>query len=242
MESILVVDWPAPKNVKASVTTRLGGVSEGVYEGFNLGAHVQDLPQSVSQNRTLLKEWLALDDDIQWLNQVHSAEVAVLPNPADITVDAAYTNQPNTVCAVLTADCLPVVFASLAGDEVAVAHAGWRGLCEGVLEATLAKFQTPENVVAYLGPAIGPNAFEVGGEVREAFIEKDSNAVSAFMPGSQAGKWLGDLYELARQRLAHAGCYKVYGGDHCTYTDQTRFFSYRRDGVTGRMATLVWFE
>ncbi len=242
MESIISLDWQVPRNVKAYVTTREGGVSSGVYEGFNLGAHVQDLPEAVSQNRHLLKEWLGYEGGIQWLNQVHSADVVSLPNPSSVTADAAYTNQANTVCAVLTADCLPVVFTSLAGDEVAVAHAGWRGLCDGVLEATLAKFRNPADVVACLGPAIGPEAFEVGSEVRSAFMEKDLNAEEAFRPAGHPDKWLGNLYLLARQRLAAAGCHRVSGGDYCTYTDQARFFSYRREGVTGRMATLIWFE
>ncbi len=242
MDSVLSVDWVVPERVKAYVTTRKGGVSQAPFDGFNIGAHVGDAAEAVAHNREELKRLTQHPGSVYWLNQVHGCDVATLPKGGAITADAAYTNTPNTVCAILTADCLPVVFATRAGDEVAVAHAGWRGLCGGVLENTLACFKDPSSVVAYLGPAIGPSAFEVGGEVRAAFIEKDANAMSAFTPSTRSGKWLGDLYSLARLRLLQHGCQTILGGEFCTYNDPERFFSYRRDHDTGRMATLVWFD
>lgn len=242
MESIITPDWPAPMNVKAYVTTRIGGTSEAPYASLNLGGHVGDRPDCVAQNRTLLQQRLGYVGEVHWLNQVHSAEVIELPAMGESRADASYTVQPREVCAVLTADCLPVLFTNQAGTKVAVAHAGWRGLCDGVLEKTLEKFDDPEAVIAWMGPAIGANAFEVGDDVCEAFISVHSDAEGAFTPTKKTGKWLGDLYLLARQRLQGAGCQQIYGGDFCTFTDSERFFSYRRDGITGRMASLIWFE
>ena len=243
MKELVVPEWPAPRKVKACVSTRLGGMSKGVYQGMNLGAHVGDAPDLVEANRAELKRLTNYPNTIQWLNQVHSDIAIELPTEADErTADASFTKQDNTVCAVLTADCLPAIFTNKEGTQVAAAHAGWRGLCDGVLESTLKQFNEPSDVLVWLGPAIGPDCFEVGAEVRQAFMDVDPEAESAFKPSSNQGKWLGDLYLIAKQRLAKLGCQQVFGGDLCTVTDKERFYSYRRDGVTGRMATLIWIE
>ena len=232
-------DWPAPPNVRALITTRSGGVSVGPYASMNPADHVGDEPQAVAQNRALLRA--ALPSEPFWLKQIHSdivAEVAVGPMEAD----ACIARVAKQVCVVLTADCLPVLFCAADGSVVGAAHAGWRGLCAGVLERTVAAMGVPgQQVLAYLGPAIGPRAFEVGAEVREAFMALDDTATDAFAPQAN-GKYLADLYLLARQRLARLGVTQVSGGAECTYRDVERFFSYRRDGVTGRMASLVWID
>lgn len=240
----LCPDWPAPENVRALVTTRAGGVSRGVYASLNLGAHVGDDPRAVAENRRRLVEAADLPAEPRWLAQVHGRDVARLTaeSKPGIEADAALTDSPDVVCAVLTADCLPVLFCDRAGTRVAVAHAGWRGLAGGVLEAAMAAMETPpEDLHAWLGPAIGPSAFEVGDEVREAFVAQHSNADSAFLP-SPAGRWLADLYTLARLRLAACGVRSIHGGGECTFTDTQRFYSYRRDGDTGRMASLIWLS
>ncbi|TDO96466.1 peptidoglycan editing factor PgeF [Marinomonas balearica] len=239
---VVEVNWSGPKNVRAFTTTRRGGVSCPPYKGLNLGAHVGDDLGLVNQNRSELLSQLQMPDTLIWLNQTHSTQVAYLPAKVYSESDAAFTSSPNQICAVLTADCLPVVFTNRSGTQVAVAHAGWRGLCNGVLEETVSQFKKDDPVIAWLGPAIGPEAFEVGEEVRAAFIEKMTSAEGAFKASKNTGKWLGNLYELARQRLQACGVFEIYGGDHCTFTEEDQFYSYRRDGVTGRMATLVWFE
>ena len=232
-------DWPAPPNVRALITTRSGGVSVGPYASMNPADHVEDEPQAVAQNRALLRA--QLPSEPFWLKQIHSdivAEVAVGP----IEADACIAHAARQVCVVLTADCLPVLFCAADGSVVAAAHAGWRGLCAGVLERAVAAMGVPgQQVLAYLGPAIGPRAFEVGPEVRETFMAQDDAATDAFAPHAN-GKYLADLYLLARQRLARLGVTQVSGGAECTYRDAERFFSYRRDGVTGRMASLVWID
>lgn len=233
--------WPAPSSVRAYVSTRIGGVSSVPFDSLNLGLHVQDDPAAVQQNRQLFSSYIDMPDSTTWLNQVHGTDVACLPcESLPDSADAAVSHTKNQVCAVLTADCLPVFFCNQAGTQVAVAHAGWRGLCAGVLESTLAKFDEKENVMVWFGPAIGPNAFEVGDEVREAFVSVIPDAAAAFKPAQEAGKWLGDLYLLAKQRLVVAGVIQIYGGDYCTFTDEARFYSYRRDGKTGRMASVIW--
>jgi YfiH family protein len=231
-------EWPAPAYVFAASTTRVGGISEGRYASLNLGAHVGDDPGAVRQNRGILKDALGLPAEPLWLEQVHGNEVLGKEGScADARVVGA-----GQVAVVMTADCLPVLFTDLAGTQVAAAHAGWRGLEAGILENTVQAMQaeSPE-IMAWLGPAIGPDAFEVGDEVREAFLRHDANAVEAFRP-SPAGRWLADIYLLARQRLASVGIKQVYGGDLCTYSDEERFFSFRRDRETGRMASLIWIE
>ncbi len=240
-KSFITPDWPAPANVYSLITTRRGGVSAAPYCSFNLGDHVGDDPQRVAQNRADLTACLpALP---AWLTQVHGT---IVLDAAIVTgapkADASVARSPGVVSVVMTADCLPVLLCDRAGTVVAAAHAGWRGLLDGVLERTVEAMAKPAaELLVYLGPAIGPTAFEVGDEVRRAFVAHSAQAADAFRPGANAGKWLADLYLLARQRLQGVGIDNVYGGHDCTYSDAERFFSYRRDGVTGRMASLIWF-
>jgi hypothetical protein len=232
-------DWPAPQKVRALITTRSGGVSQGPYASMNPADHVGDDPLAVAQNRALLRAHLPSEPF--WLKQVHG-DIVAEAGSGPVEADACIAREAGQVCVVLTADCLPVLFATSDGSVVGAAHAGWRGLCAGVLERTVAAMGAPGNqVLAWLGPAIGPSAFEVGPEVREAFMAQDAAAAAAFAPQAN-GKYLADLYLLARQRLAKAGVTQVYGGGDCTYSDAARFFSYRRDGATGRMAALVWID
>ncbi len=235
----IFAQWPAPASVRACTTTRAGGISRGRWAGLNLGDHVEDDPRAVAHNRTLLADQLRLPDEPQWLSQVHGTRVR-LPGQQLDCADACLEDRPGRVCAVLTADCLPVLFCNVAGTRVAAAHAGWRGLLAGVLEQTVAAFDdAPEQILAWLGPAIGPSAFEVGDEVRAAFVADRADSGAHFRVHG-AGHWLADLYGLARDRLGAAGVVQVSGGGLCTYSDPERFFSYRRDGVTGRMASLAW--
>lgn len=233
-------DWPAPARVKALSTTRTGGVGKAPYASLNLGTHVGDDPAQVADNRGIVRQHLP--GEPRWLNQVHGT--VVVDAAAGVGVpdaDAAFSREAGCVCAVMTADCLPVLLCDQAGTVVAAAHAGWRGLCDGVLEAAVVAMGVPPGqLMAWLGPAIGPDAFEVGGEVRASFMGKDPAAAAAFRPSANQHKWLADIFLLARQRLARAGVTRIHGGNACTVSDPSRFFSYRRDGVTGRMATLVW--
>jgi YfiH family protein len=242
--SFIVPDWPAPPVVRARVTTRRGGVSSAPFDGFNLGTHVGDSPEAVATNRARLRRHLPAEP--LWLDQVHGTEaVAADAGGAGgvVCADASVSRTPGVVCAVMTADCLPVLFCDDASTVVAAAHAGWRGLVAGVLETTLRRMAVaPERVMAWLGPAIGPTAFEVGDEVRAAFLAVDPDAEGAFVAHAAPGKWLADLFMLARLRLARAGVMRVYGGGLCTFNDADRFFSYRRDGRTGRFASLVWLD
>ena len=235
-------DWPVPPGVRALATTRRGGLSQGSYAGFNLGDRVGDHPAHVAGNRAYLRQRLKLPAEPHWLHQVHGCAVAEAGEErCDSQADAVIATRPGVVCAVLTADCLPLLLADRAGGRVAAVHAGWRGLAGGVIEAALARLERPpEALLGWLGPAIGPSAFEVGEEVRDRFLaENGTVAARAFEPAGP-GTWRADLYRLARQRLARAGVTKVYGGDLCTFSDRRRFFSYRRDGITGRMASLIW--
>ncbi len=241
-------DWPAPANVRALSTSRglaqqpVFGGSAGVYAGLNLGAHVGDKPDVVAANRQLLQQYCALTAEPAWLNQIHGTHVLDLDSwQGELTdADASVTTTEGLAAVVMTADCLPVLFCDKAGKRVAAAHAGWRGLCDGVLEATLKHFPEPSAVLAWLGPAIGPLNFEVGSEVRAAFIAHAAQAAEAFTPSSNQGKYLADIYLLARQRLQAAGVSAIYGGDYCTVANPQQFFSYRRDGQTGRQASLIW--
>jgi YfiH family protein len=238
----LVPDWPVPAGVRAVMTTRRGGVSVGPYASFNLATHVGDDVSAVAANRHRLRHALGLPAEPAWLEQVHGTTVAVLEREHAGQADAVVTFSRGQVCAVLVADCLPVFLAGSAGDRVGVAHAGWRGLAGGVIEATVAALDCePGSLIAWLGPAIGPDAFEVGGEVREAFLGRDVHAAGAFRAG-RAGRYLADLPALARRRLAALGIREVRGGGLCTHADPGRFYSYRRDGETGRMAALAWLE
>jgi YfiH family protein len=235
-------DWPVADNVHAAVTTRAGGFSQPPYASFNLATHVGDDVVAVERNRQLLRQALQLPQEPRWLEQVHGVQVVDAGCESVCQADAAYTDQPGQVCVVLTADCLPVFIADRNGTEVAVAHAGWKGLQAGVIEATLDKFRTDAaDLCVWLGPAIGPAAFEVGAEVVEAFVSQQAEAQAAFQSNG-ADKWLADIYQLARLRLQRCGVGFITGGEFCTVSDQQRFYSYRRDGVTGRMASLIWFE
>lgn len=236
-------DWPAPAKVRALSTAREGGLSEGVFAGLNLGTHVGDDAARVAANRVLLQQVARIPGRLTWLNQVHGTAVHRVSNEVIGTpeADAACAHEAGLACIVMTADCLPVLFCDRAGTVVAAAHAGWRGLHAGVLEASIAAMGCdPADLLAWLGPAIGPQAFEVGNEVRDAFMAEQAEAAAAFVPSANEGKWLADIYQLARLRLARAGVNAVYGGEHCTFGDPERFYSYRRDGQTGRMATLIW--
>lgn len=235
-------DWPAPARVKGLSTTRRGGVSSAPFDSFNLGHHVGDDPAALIANRSELQAALPPDSAIQWLEQVHGTHVVeATGNPGFLTADASICRERGIACAVLTADCLPVLFCNRAGTAVAAAHAGWRGLLNGVLEATVDTMgEKPSELMAWLGPAIGPQAFEVGPEVHAAFVNHSPDAASCFLPSpGQSERYLADIYALARQRLARLGLTSVHGGGFCTLSDRSRFFSYRRDGQTGRMATLI---
>lgn len=237
-------DWPAPSTVKAYTTTRQGGVSHKPYDSFNLADHVQDDSGAVKTNRQRLKMALNLPTEPAWLTQVHSSNSVCLgsKDQFNCVADASYTNIPKMVCVVLTADCLPILLCDREGIQVAALHAGWRGLAGGVLEQTMRRFKGPRSqLLAWLGPAIGPEAFEVGDEVRSAFIEFLPSAELAFQ-ATRAHHWKANLYLLAQQRLAASGIHAVYGGQFCTYSESERFFSYRRDKMTGRLASLIWFE
>ena len=240
--NFIIPNWPAPANVKALQTTRAGGVSHAPYVSLNLGAHVNDDAIAVVQNRQLLSPYLPSEP--VWVNQVHGIEVIDAAQSTCLqNADASFTTKANVVCVTMTADCLPVLLCDQAGTVVAAVHAGWRGLCDGVIEAAVNKFSVvPSEILAWLGPAIGPNAFEVGEDVRQQFIQQDSCAEQAFSAFDE--KWLCNMYLIAQQRLTKLGVRQIYGGgineDFCTYTDETRFFSFRRDNVTGRMASLIW--
>lgn len=237
----IVPDWPAPAPVRALVTTRAGGISRGVYARCNLGDHVGDDPAAVAANRDRLAAALDGAGPILWLRQVHGTAVAYAASAAPgTTADATWCDRPGPVCAVLTADCLPVLMCDRAGTRVAAAHAGWRGLADGVLEATVAALEVaPERLLAWFGPAIGPAAYEVDATVRDAFVVPDPGSAAAFV-ATRPGHWQADLYQLARRRLARLGLTAVHGGGLCTASAADRFYSYRRDRVTGRMASLVW--
>ncbi|MDD5249896.1 MAG: peptidoglycan editing factor PgeF [Rhodocyclaceae bacterium] len=240
MLEFIVPDWPAPANVRAVSTTRGGGCSRGRYQSFNLADHVGDDAAAVAANRRLLRERLPVAP--RWLRQVHGVRcVDAALCGDDVEADASFSRSGAQACAVLTADCLPLLLCDAAGTVVAAAHAGWRGLAAGVIEATAAALGRPEDLMAWLGPAIGPRAFEVGDEVRAAFVRSDVGAAAAFAAHGE-GKWLCDLYALARRRLQRLGVNRVYGGDSCSFTEGERFFSYRRDGATGRMASVIYLE
>lgn len=254
MIDCIIPEWPAPRHVKALFTTRRGGVSSncasGAFATFNLGTHVNDRPADVEENRARLQEYLP--GAPKWLDQVHSAryvwmEQAAEP-PAKEKADAALTRQHNTVCAIMVADCLPVFLCDTTGSLAGVVHAGWRGLAAGIIEQSVAALQVDRSkLMAWLGPAIGPDYFEVGEDVRTAFVTHDPDSASAFAektsPSAQTEKkWLADIFQLARRRLANAGVTQIFGGGICTYSDPARFFSYRRDTATGRMAALIWLD
>lgn len=234
-------DWRAPTRVRAWTTTRQGGISQPPYASFNLGDHVGDAPAAVAANRAALCTHLPAQP--LWMRQVHGTIcVDAAQVPAGVEADAAFTRASGIVCTVLTADCLPILLCDTAGTVVAAAHAGWRGLANGVIEATVSAMGVPgERLMAWLGPAIGPHSFEVGDEVRAAFLVQSAQAANAFAPRSD-GKWLCDLYTLAAQRLSALGVCRITGAEFCTVRESERFFSYRRAGATGRMASLIWLD
>lgn len=240
-EHLLVPEWPAPARVRAISTTRQGGISEPPYASFNLADHVADAPDHVAENRRQLAKIAGYPREPAWLQQVHGHQVVAAETVrAPVAADAVWTREPGYPCVVMTADCLPILLCDQAGTVVAAAHAGWRGLAGGVIAATLSHLNVPAaDLLAWLGPAIGPAAFEVGEEVRAAFLQSDAACIGCFQP-SPAGRWLADLYGLARRQLAALGVTAIYGGNFCTFSDSERFFSYRRENRTGRMASLIW--
>ena len=238
----ILPDWPLPRGVKAAVTLRSGGISQGSYASLNPADHVLDDPSHVTANRAIIRDMLQLPSEPIWLRQVHGINVVKADQCQRAPeADASFTDRSGTVCAVLTADCLPVLFCGDNGRVIAAAHAGWRGLQAGVIKQSVAAMNCAE-VSVWLGPAIGPDNFEVGDEVRQAFLADNSKAASAFKARAP-GKWLADIYQLARMQLAELGIDNIHGGGLCTMADPARFYSYRRDGAaTGRMASLIWRE
>ena len=233
--------WTAPKTISALSTTRKGGVSVAPFDSFNVGLHVGDDEQAVLANRELLTN--QLPNPAVWLNQIHSSDVVVIDEDSDLnqvrSADALYTRLAKQPLAIMTADCLPVLLSSTSGDEIAAIHGGWRGLAQGILANTLTHFKAlPNDIIAWFGPAIGTSEFEVGQEVKACFCELNANHQHAFTP--RGDKHLADIYLLARQQLAQLGVVNIFGGEYCTVSDKSQFFSYRRDGETGRMASLIW--
>ncbi len=240
-DNCIVPDWPAPARVRALVTTRAGGASSGRYSSFNLGARVGDDTLAVRHNRALLRE--LVPGEPVWMRQAHGTRVIDAARAArHEEADGAVARAPGAVCVVLTADCLPVLLCDREGGAVGIAHAGWRGLAGGVIESVVTAMDVaPRRLIAWLGPGIGRDAYEVGRDVHDAFVASDKDAAQAFAP-SGAGKYKADLDALARRRLEKCGVGEVHGGAFCTHRDSERFFSHRRDGVTGRMASLIWLE
>ena len=241
LDHCIIPDWPAPNNVQAVQTTRKGGISSAPYDSLNLGSHVGDAPLCVARNRMLLNT--LLPSEPVWLEQMHGTLVTNADMASCLPqADACIARHRAAVCVVLTADCLPVLLCDTQGSVVGAAHAGWKGLAAGVIEATVQAMNVvPQNLLAWLGPAISQDAFEVGAEVRTAFTAVHPQALPAFIPGPN-GKWFADIYALARLRLNALGITRIYGGEHCTYRDTEHFYSYRREGSTGRMGTFIWLE
>ena len=236
--------WPAPSKIKSYTSTRLGGFSRAPYDSFNLANHVGDELFNVRQNRQLLKSQLHIPSDPCWLNQVHSTKVIQIEQPLReaVEADASFTRKLSIVCAVLTADCLPLLVCDKKGTTIASIHAGWRGLAGGVIDKTIAALDLPSSqLLVWLGPAISQSCFEVGNEVKEKFDRLDYNTDKAFCQKAD-GKWLLDIYQIARANLNDLGIENIYGGDQCTFRQGDKFFSYRRDGITGRMASIIWMQ
>lgn len=244
MLDVIRPEWPAPANVCALTTMRSGGFSDAPFDTLNLGDHVGDNPVAVAANRKLLLDHCAGLSAIGWLEQVHGTEIVVANAQQKQRADAQFTRAESIACAIMTADCLPVLFCDRAGTQVAAAHAGWRGLCAGVLENTAAQFDDPSQVLAWLGPAIGPANFEVGAEVREQFFAATPTLAhqidACFIAAAKPQHYFADIYSLARLRLNAVGVGAVYGGGFCTLADRARFYSYRRDGRCGRIASLIY--
>ncbi|MCH9637522.1 MAG: peptidoglycan editing factor PgeF [Candidatus Rickettsiella isopodorum] len=243
MLDLIIPDWPAPSWIKAYTTTRLGGVSQSPYVSLNIAMHVGDNLDDVTKNRQLLQKYLYLKKSIIWLEQIHGNSAISADDPIDsLAADAIYSRTGQTVCAVQTADCLPLLICSSNSYCVAAIHAGWKGLSSGIIENTIRALDLPpREILVWLGPAIGPQAFTVGEEVFQSFIDKDQAAETAFQPVKNK-RWQANLYKLAQQRLLKLGITSIYGGNSCTYSDKLRFFSYRRDQITGRMLSLIWIN
>ncbi|WP_372384641.1 peptidoglycan editing factor PgeF [Vibrio sp. BS-M-Sm-2] len=245
--SLIIPNWNAPNNVKAFASTRVGGFSTDAYQGLNLGTHVGDDASLVENNRTWLKQQANMPAAPVWLNQTHSTDVITVLEPMASVLDAdgAFTTAKGVVCSAMTADCLPVILTDTKGTQVAAVHAGWRGLAGGILENAVAKFSNLDSenkIIAWLGPAIGKQAFEVGDDVLEAFVRFDLQAKLAFAAKAEPGKWLANMSQLATQRLEKVGVSEVTDSNLCTFADPDLFYSYRRDGITGRQATFIWLE
>lgn len=245
-------DWAAPVGIKTAITVRTGGVSRGAYASNNLGLHVGDAPDAVAENRRRLARGTGVEH-WQWLSQVHGVDIATIDAvKPDVTADGVMTSSPGIACAVLSADCLPVLLCDQAGRQVAAVHAGWRGLASGILAQAVARFDADNTaIMAYLGPAIGPEAYEVDGVVKRAFAKRYQGWDTALVPAwdvcfqelsNKPGHYLADLYRLAQLELNALGVQRISGGQFCTYRDQDRFYSYRREGITGRLATAIWIQ
>lgn len=240
--NLIIPQWPAPAHVQAAISCRQGGVSAPPYHSLNLADHVGDNPQHLAENRRILRHALQLPAEPLWLNQVHGTQLAQTASASPgCSADASIASQPHQICAVLTADCLPLLVTNQQGTHVAAIHAGWRGLAGGIIEATLRQFPPSDPLLLWLGPAIGPQAFEVGPEVRQHFIRLHPADRSAFTPSPQ-GRWLADLYQLARRRIQYFNVGYIGGGHYCTYSEPQHFYSYRREPISGRMASLVWIN
>lgn len=247
MLKLIQPNWSAPANIHAFSTTRKGGCSEGAYQGLNLGLHVQDNAALVLKNRALLSERLTLANPLCWLTQTHSTQLLKIGKNtlSGIVADAAWTPHKKQACVVMTADCLPVLVTDKQGSFVAAIHAGWRGLCDGIIEKSISAICselniTSNNLLVWLGPCIGKKAFAVGDEVRAQFIAENALAVYAFTPNQD--RWLADLHQLARLRLAPFKVAEITASEHCTYSEPDLFYSYRRDGETGRLASVIWID
>lgn len=249
---LLIPDWPAPAGVRSAISLRTGGVSQGEFASANLGTHVGDDPDAVAKNRDLLCNTLQLPSRPVWLEQVHATDIIKLAETTDPhflhRADGSYTDSSDRVCVVMTADCLPVLMCNRQGTRVAAVHAGWRGLSAGILRRAVSLFEQPaEEILCYLGPAIGPERFQVGSEVKAAFIDLARNAShlqlieAAFRPDTN-NRFLADIYVLAKAELNTCGVTAIYGGGFCTVSDEERFYSFRRDGRTGRNASLIWLQ
>ncbi|WP_117235935.1 peptidoglycan editing factor PgeF [Vibrio maerlii] len=240
---MIIPNWNAPENVRAISTTRAGGFSIGVYQGLNLGNHVGDESEVVLQNRQEVVKLANMPSSPIWLNQTHSNVVLSASEPLNAVqdADACFTETNGVVCSAMTADCLPILLTNDLGTQVAAVHAGWRGLANGIVENAVAKF-TEGQIMAWVGPAISQSAFEVGDDVVNAFIQHDSQAISAFEEKPQPGKWLANMTLLVEQRLNSVGVTNVTQSGLCTFKDDEQFYSYRRDGITGRQASFIWLD
>lgn len=237
----IVPHWHVPKFIQAATTTRNGGFSLPPFTSFNLADHVEDNHDHVLKNRALLRETLQLPSEPLWLNQQHTSLVVDATNPTTLNADGAYTNQKNVVCAIMTADCLPLLLCDKNGDEIAALHVGWRGLLNGIIENGIKQFQSAkQDIIAWLGPAISHDHFEIEDDVRKSFIHYNTELGAAFTKKNDRPKWLMDIYQAARIQLQQQGIFKIYGGEYCTVKQNDLFYSYRQEGMTGRMATLIW--